>query len=95
MKPTEFKQANRVVERETKFLGRKRTEHVHFFTNGTSSVVRLRMTLIERIRVLFGEPVWLVMKGGLIVFDATTENPFKQYTGDGSIKSKTKMKVVK
>jgi len=76
MKPINFDQANRSATRTTDWRGKKRTETVHFYTNGASSVCKVDMTINERLRVLCGEPVWLIMKGAPSIFDMTVENPF-------------------
>lgn len=77
MKKVEFKFQNKSVDQVTTLNGKKTTETVHFYTNGTSSCVCLQMSLIDRIRVLFGAPVWFVVRGGLPIFDLLTEDPFE------------------
>lgn len=76
IKPIKFKQANKKFTREVKFRGRKSTEAVFLYTNGASSVICLHVSFIDRIRVLFGAPVWLIAKGGAPIVDFETENPF-------------------
>jgi len=78
MNTTEFKQQTNQITRETNHRGRKSTETVHFYTNGASSVCCIKMSFADRIRVLFGEKVWFIVKGGIPVFELTTENPFQR-----------------
>jgi hypothetical protein len=74
MKTVKFKKYNREFVRRN---ADKSTETVFFFTNGRSAVCCIKPTLIERIRILFGERVWLITNGSVPpVFDIQTENPF-------------------
>jgi len=76
MKTKQFKQQNRSITRKTVTRGKESTEPVHFYTNGASSVCCIKMTFTDRIRILFGENLWLIVKGGIPIFDLQTENPF-------------------
>lgn len=74
MKNTNFNESNRQTER---FDGNKRTV-VRFYNNGASSVLCFKPSLIDRIQILFGGRVWLIVKGGAPVANIETTNPFGQ-----------------
>lgn len=82
MKTIKFEHSNREFTRQNGSDFNRSTETVHFFTNGTSTACCVKPTFIERIRILFGERIWLITQGSVApIFDMTTENPFVTFAG--------------
>lgn len=72
-----FPFANRTVDRITNDRGNKKTEIVHYYFNGSSTVRCYRATLAERFRILFTGNIWLIARGSMPhISDITTESPF-------------------